>query len=151
MFRIVDIEQIVSRAKASGRTRVEVEAPMLKNYGADAVVRQATWLSGVHKDKFYAWLHVTSEGEPFYTGWGRGDQAWVKNGGIAWEWFVRERLGGEYGVVVLVVSQVDLPPPSVPVITDKALGRRLLRRWFVVYGSWRRTVPAGCDHNCYAA
>ncbi|WP_425612646.1 transposase [Xanthomonas translucens] len=45
----------------------------------------------------------------------------------------------------------DLPPPSVPVITDKALGRRLLRRWFVVYGSWRRTVPAGCDHNCYAA
>ncbi|WP_194704417.1 hypothetical protein [Xanthomonas phaseoli] len=68
MFRIVDIEQIVSQAKASGQTRVEVEAPMLKNYGADAVVRQATWLSGVHKDKFYAWLHVTSEGEPFYTG-----------------------------------------------------------------------------------
>ncbi|MGV1121208.1 MULTISPECIES: hypothetical protein [Xanthomonas translucens group] len=107
MFRIVDIEQIVSRAKASGQARVEVEAPMLKNYGAHAVVRQATWMSGVHKDKFYAWLHVTSEGEPFYAGWGRGDQAWVKNGGNAWEWFVRERLGGEYEVVVLVVSQVN--------------------------------------------
>lgn len=103
-FKIVDIEELIAQAKASGVSKISVEVPLLASYTQEACVSQTQWMMLPHHHKHYAWLHVDAEGVPFYAGYGRGPYAWQKNGGIAWEWFVRERLGGEYRVVVLAVG-----------------------------------------------
>lgn len=113
MFKIVDVEAVVAQARAAGLSNVSVEVPLLRTYDEAETVTQTEWMNGVHQGKNYVWLHVDGKGEPFYAGWGRGVHAWQKNGGHAWEWFVRERLGGEYGVVVLAVGMSEAHAQSI--------------------------------------
>jgi len=112
-FKLVDVEELIAQAKASGVSKISVDVPLLASYSNDACVTQTQWMSGPHCTKNYAWLHVDGEGVPFYAGYGRGAFAWQKNGGIAWEWFVRERLGGEYRVVVLAVGMSEAHAQSI--------------------------------------
>lgn len=112
-FRLVDVEELVARAKASGMREISVDIPLLASYSQEACVSQAQWMMGPHFNKNCTWLHVGADGVPFYAGYGRGVFAWQKNGGIAWEWFVRERLGGEYGVVVVAVGMSDAHAQSI--------------------------------------
>src|SRR5688572_3039002 len=69
-------------------------------------VRQA-WLQSPWQRVLYVYMHLDDQGEPFYVGRGRGATAWEANGGPAWEWFVRERLGGCYHVLVLAKDLTD--------------------------------------------
>ncbi|MGZ0119554.1 hypothetical protein [Stenotrophomonas rhizophila] len=107
MFKIVDVEALVSQAKASGASRIEVDVTLLATYSEEACITQTQWMGSPHCNKNYAWLHVDAEGIPFYAGYGRGARAWQKNGGYAWEWFVREQLGGDYRVAILAVGMTD--------------------------------------------
>lgn len=113
MLNMVDVEALVAQAKASGATRIEVDVPLLASYSEDACVSQTQWMASPQYNKNYAWLHVDADGVPFYAGTGRGAYAWQKNGGFAWEWFVRERLGGEYRVVVLAFGMTDAHAQSI--------------------------------------
>lgn len=111
---MLETDEIVAMAK---RCNDEVER-FTKRYFAKPVVlperfdpalatTQSAWMSGPHKDTLYVWLHIDDAGDPFYAGRGRGPTAWDRNGGPAWEWFVRERLGGSYGVLILAHSLTD--------------------------------------------
>lgn len=106
-FRIVDVDEILATAKARGHSQVDLDVPMMKTYGQDAAITQTAWMSGKHHSKNYVWLHIDADGDPFYAGHGRGADAWTRNGGGVWEWFVRERLGGEYRVVILATGMND--------------------------------------------
>ncbi|MBD9437345.1 hypothetical protein IB223_14675 [Pseudoxanthomonas sp. PXM03] len=73
---------------------------MRSQFPAGERVSRSAWMSGPSRDELHVWLHVTDDGEPFFVGRGRGATAWERNGGLAWEWFVREELGGSYHVVI---------------------------------------------------
>lgn len=66
---------------------------------------QTRWMADPDKSaQWYVWLHIDDQGVPFYVGRGRNDSAWTIHGGFAWEWFVRNKLGGEYRVAMLAHS-----------------------------------------------
>ena len=83
-------------ADAQARLSLLLRAP----FPVEERVSQSVWMSGPSRDELHVWLHVTDDGDPFFVGRGRGATAWTRNGGLAWEWFVREELGGSYHVVI---------------------------------------------------
>lgn len=127
-FKLIDVVELIAQAKASGVSKISVDVPLLASYTQDACVSQTQWTTGPHYNRNYAWLHVDREGLPFYAGYGRGAFAWQKNGGIAWEWFVRERLGGEYRVVVLAVGMSEVHAQSIFEQMLEMYNKRLLNQ-----------------------
>ncbi|MCC5043008.1 MULTISPECIES: hypothetical protein [Xanthomonas] len=127
-FKLVDVEELIAQAKMSGVSKISVDVPLLASYSQEACISQTQWMAGPHFNKNYAWLHVDAEGVPFYAGYGRGAFAWQKNGGVAWEWFVRERLGGEYRVVVLAVGMSEAHAQSIFEQMLETYNKRLLNQ-----------------------
>lgn len=82
------------------------------------ILTQTQWMANPRSDTLHVWLHVDDNGEPFFAGRGRGATAWRRNGGPAWEWFVEERLGGCYGVVIL---EDDLTDADSVALLDRVL------------------------------
>lgn len=80
---------------------------MTQQAAKDRVVLLAQWKEHPAHASLYVWLHVDSEGDPFYAGRGRGLHAWEVNCGPAWEWYVRNRLGGTYEVSIQAHSLSD--------------------------------------------
>ena len=80
---------------------------MTQQAAKDRVISLAQWKEDPAHASLYVWLHVDSEGDPFYAGRGRGLYAWEINCGPAWEWYVRNRLGGTYEVLIQAHSLSD--------------------------------------------
>lgn len=72
----------------------------MQSLDIDDAVTESEWLAGPHSQGLYVWLHVDEHGMPFYVGRGRGSTAWNRAGGPAWEYYVRERLGGRYHILI---------------------------------------------------
>ena len=50
-FKLVDVEDLVAQAKASGVSRISVDVPLLASYGQEACVSQTQWMTGPHFTK----------------------------------------------------------------------------------------------------
>lgn len=88
-----------------GRLSVEINLP--RRFDASFIRTQSEWMASAHQEDLYLWFHVDETGDPFYAGRGRGTTAWDRHGGVAWEWFVRERLGGSYQVAILATGLTE--------------------------------------------
>ena len=73
----------------------------------DQCTTESDWMAGPDRESLHVWLHVDDKGVPFYAGRGRGKTAWNRNGGIAWDAYVRECLGGAYRVVIAARNLTD--------------------------------------------
>lgn len=89
------------------RSRLSVEINLPRRFDAAFIRTQDEWMASEYRDDLYVWFHVDGTGDPFYAGRGRGTTAWDRNGGVAWEWFVRERLGGSYQVAIMATGLDD--------------------------------------------
>lgn len=113
--------------------RLDVEAGLLsvgvilpRRFDASFIRTQSEWMTGDSREDLYLWFHVDETGDPFYAGRGRGETAWNRNGGVAWEWFVRERLGGNYHVAVLATGLSEENSSALLEQVMEAYGRLLL-------------------------
>ena len=73
---------------------------MQQSFNVADAVDKTQWLSVHHLSNLYVWLHIDNLGVPFYAGRGRQADAWDWHGGIAWEYYVGECLGGSYHIVI---------------------------------------------------
>lgn len=87
---------------ASRRLAIDISLP--RRFGAEFIRTQSEWMASPYREDLYLWFHVDDTGDPFYAGRGRGATAWDHYGGVAWEWFVRERLHGSYRVAILATG-----------------------------------------------
>lgn len=113
--RVADIKEIIAKAEKIKRQMTEWEKAghfspkplspqMPERFRQSQTTTQAAWINGPQRESLYVWLHIDEVGEPFYAGRGRGATAWEHHGGVAWEWFVRERQHGSYGIVILAAG-----------------------------------------------
>ena len=109
---------------------------MREQFPAGERVSRSAWMAGPSRDELHVWLHVTDEGEPFFVGRGRGATAWERNGGLAWEWFVREELGGSYHVVI---PASDLDERGSQILVDAVMSAH----WDKLLNQYNIHRPAG--------
>lgn len=74
------------------------------SYDLVRTLTEKQWLSDPRSGALYVYLHLDNEGIPFYAGRGRHSVAWKAHGGPAWEWFVKNRMGGECPVYILAAE-----------------------------------------------
>ena len=119
---------------------------MRAQFPAEERVSRSAWMAGPHRDELHVWLHVSDGGEPFFVGRGRGATAWERNGGPAWEWFVREELGGSYHVVI---PASDLDERGSQILVDAVMSTH----WDKLLNQYNIHRPAGgsvSDRRCEA-
>lgn len=130
------------------RSQLSVEISLPRRFDAAFIRTQGEWMASEYRDDLYVWFHVDGTGDPFYAGRGRGTTAWDRNGGVAWEWFVRERLGGSYQIAILATGLDDPQSEALLEQVMEIYGRFLLNQSNWNRGMDRKALEA--YHACKA-